>query len=100
MKKTLALLFILLLLLLCACVPEVVQSGGRVVHDGAQPDMPEVSAQPDPDITGDDIVYVTQSGSKYHKEDCSFLKKSKIPVTLEQAEREGKTPCSRCFPDD
>ena len=43
-----------------------------------------------------DIVYVTRTGTKYHKAGCSYLK-SKIEMTLEEAEDEGYTPCSRCY---
>lgn len=42
------------------------------------------------------IVYVTYTGSKYHKAGCSYLK-SKIEMTLEDARSEGYTPCSRCY---
>jgi len=47
----------------------------------------------------EDIVYVTKSGTKYHKDGCPYLKGSKIPVSLEQAKEEGLTPCSKCYPD-
>ena len=42
-------------------------------------------------------VYVTKSGSKYHKGHCSYLRKSKIPMSLKDAARR-YTPCSRCRP--
>ena len=42
-------------------------------------------------------VYVTKSGSKYHKGHCSYLRKSKIAMSLEDAVRR-YTPCSRCRP--
>lgn len=42
-------------------------------------------------------VYVTRSGSKYHRSSCSSLSKSKIPMDLDAAKaRYG--PCSRCNP--
>ena len=41
--------------------------------------------------------YVTKSGSKYHIGTCSFLSKSKIPITSEQIKAKGYTPCSRCI---
>lgn len=43
------------------------------------------------------IVYVTETGSKYHCSGCPYLAKSCIPMTLEQA-RQRYTPCSRCCP--
>ena len=42
-------------------------------------------------------VYVTHSGKKYHRESCSYLKKSKIAVALKAA-RLSHLPCSRCAP--
>lgn len=41
--------------------------------------------------------YVTSSGSKYHIAGCSYLKKSKIEITLSQAVAKGYAPCSRCM---
>lgn len=43
------------------------------------------------------IVYVTNSGSKYHTAGCSYLKSSNA-ITLSQAKAKGYTPCSRCHP--
>ena len=40
--------------------------------------------------------YVTQSGKKYHLASCSYLNKSKIPISLERIKAEGYSPCSRC----
>lgn len=47
--------------------------------------------------TNSTIVYVTETGSKYHKANCSYLKNSKIEMTLSNAEAQGYTPCSRCY---
>jgi len=42
-------------------------------------------------------VYATRSGSKYHSAGCSYLRKSRIPMSLSAAK--GKySPCSRCSP--
>lgn len=46
---------------------------------------------------GDIAVYVTASGSKYHKEGCPYLSKSKIPIALSDA-RLKYDPCSKCNP--
>ncbi|MDO5023460.1 hypothetical protein [Slackia piriformis] len=43
-------------------------------------------------------VYGTETGSKYHRENCSSLKKSKIPMTLDEAKNSGLGPCSKCNP--
>lgn len=49
--------------------------------------------------TGSDgeIVYITATGSKYHRSGCSYLSKSKISISLSSAKAKGYTACSRCF---
>lgn len=42
-------------------------------------------------------VYVTRTGTKYHRAGCSYLKSSSIPMSLENA-RARYGPCSRCNP--
>jgi len=44
------------------------------------------------------IVYITKTGKKYHKDGCSSLSSSKIPIKLEDAIMRGYGPCKRCFP--
>ena len=44
------------------------------------------------------IVYITNTGTKYHRETCNSLRRSKIPVTLEQAIERGYEPCRNCKP--
>ena len=42
-------------------------------------------------------VWVSGSGSKYHsKSDCSGMEGAK-QITLEEAEKDGKTACKRCY---
>ena len=43
-------------------------------------------------------VYLTKSGSKFHREGCSSLSKSKIPISYEDAIARGFSPCGRCNP--
>ncbi|WP_352404471.1 ComEC/Rec2 family competence protein [Sporanaerobacter acetigenes] len=43
-------------------------------------------------------VYITNTGSKYHKAGCRYLKKSKIPMKLSEAKSQGYTPCKVCNP--
>lgn len=45
-----------------------------------------------------DIIYITRSGKKYHKEGCSSLGSSKISMPLEETCKRGYAPCSRCNP--
>lgn len=42
------------------------------------------------------IVYITKTGSKYHREECRYLSKSSIPISLEDAKARGYEPCSVC----
>ena len=43
-------------------------------------------------------VYITRTGSKYHRSSCSYLRQSKISITLKNAKSSGYTACSRCKP--
>ncbi len=43
-------------------------------------------------------VYVTNSGSKYHRNDCRYLKKSKKNIKLSKAKDNGYTACKVCKP--
>lgn len=48
--------------------------------------------------TGDVVVYVTKTGNKYHRLDCSYLNDPVYYITLSQAQKDGYTACSRCDP--
>lgn len=43
-------------------------------------------------------VYVTDTGSKYHRSGCRYLYDSSTPISLSKAKAAGYTPCSRCNP--
>jgi hypothetical protein len=45
-----------------------------------------------------DIVYITNTGSKYHRAGCRYLSKSSIPIERKEAIAKGYTPCSVCKP--
>lgn len=45
-----------------------------------------------------DIVYVTSSGQKFHRDGCQSLRKSKIQMTREDAIAKGYEPCKICRP--
>jgi|GEM_PF-1090522 len=49
---------------------------------------------PDNSIT----VYVTETGTKYHRETCKHLAKSKIAISLAKAVADGYNPCAVCNP--
>jgi competence protein ComEC len=44
------------------------------------------------------VVYITRTGAKYHTGSCSYLRQSKIEITLGDAIQRGYDPCSRCKP--
>lgn len=46
-----------------------------------------------------DVVYITNTGKKYHAANCSSLRKSKHAITLANAKASGYTPCSKCLGD-
>ena len=43
-------------------------------------------------------VYITDTGSKYHRTGCKYLKKSKHAISLKDAKAQGYGPCSICNP--
>lgn len=47
---------------------------------------------------GEDTVYITNTGEKYHSGGCRYLKKSKIPISRSDAIAQGYGPCSVCNP--
>lgn len=44
------------------------------------------------------VVYVTRTGSKYHRGSCNYLSSSKIEIDLDDAKDDGYSPCSKCNP--
>lgn len=48
-------------------------------------------------VNQETTVYITNTGSKYHKSGCQYLKESKIPISLSNAKARGYTPCSKCY---
>lgn len=57
----------------------------------------EKSAAPAPAPQQSVTVYVTKTGEKYHRAGCQYLKKSCIPISLDDAKR-SYSPCSKCNP--
>lgn len=43
------------------------------------------------------IVYVTKTGDHYHRSGCDYLRKSRIPMPIDEAEKR-YLPCSKCRP--
>ena len=80
------------------CTPETLSSTLRA-NQWAQLMVQMRKAEPPPAPKVESVtVYVTRTGKKYHKASCSYLKKSKIPISLQDAKSNGYTACSRCSP--
>lgn len=47
--------------------------------------------------TNSQTVYLTRTGSKYHRAGCRYLHSSSIPVSLSSAKSNGYTACSVCW---
>ncbi|MCL6548970.1 MAG: hypothetical protein K6T30_08675 [Alicyclobacillus sp.] len=58
----------------------------------------QVSTSSGSGTTQDITVYVTNTGTKYHREGCRYLSQSCIPISLADAKARGYTPCSVCNP--
>ena len=43
-------------------------------------------------------VYITRTGSKYHRDGCQYLRSSKIEIDKKEAIENGYTACSKCKP--
>lgn len=65
---------------------------------GPADETPSPEPSPSPATKGSgNMVWIPQSGSKYHKtSDCSGMK-NPSQVTKAEAERQGYTPCKRCY---
>ena len=62
-------------------------------------EKPQATKQPQAAVTSaSSNLYITKSGSKYHREGCSSLSKSQIPISYEDAVAKGYEPCVRCNP--
>ncbi len=46
----------------------------------------------------DTKVFVTDTGAKYHRETCRYLRLSKSELTLDSAKEKGYTACKVCKP--
>jgi competence protein ComEC len=62
------------------------------------PTPPPVVANPTPSGNSSITVYTTNSGSKYHRDGCQYLSKSKVSISLADAKSRGLEPCSKCNP--
>jgi competence protein ComEC len=64
-----------------------------------EPEPPVEEVAPEPSTSYDsETVYITNTGSKYHRDGCRHLSKSKIPTTRGAAIAQGYGPCGTCNP--
>jgi len=56
------------------------------------------AATADTNAAASTTVYVTKSGTKYHRSGCSSLRSSSIAISLADAAQSGYEPCSICNP--
>jgi hypothetical protein len=73
----------------------------KITAKAAAPSAPAPKTVPAPapsEIPRETTVYVTKTGAKYHTGNCSYLRQSKIAITLSNAKAQGYGPCSRCNP--
>ena len=47
--------------------------------------------------SGTDVVYITNTGKKYHRDGCKYLEESRIPILLDEAAARGYTACAVCL---
>lgn len=64
--------------------------------------IPLIGRTPNPELPADPetqavTVYVTDTGEKYHRAGCRYLRRSSNPISLSAA-RQGYSPCSVCDP--
>jgi len=104
MKK----LFVLLFMVLTVGIGLGCSDNSDSSRRGAKPSSSQdVALVPASQYSADDdneekavTVYVTRTGKKYHRGTCSYLRQSKIPMSLKDAKASGYTPCSRCNPPE
>jgi hypothetical protein len=67
-----------------------------LVSCGSEKPEPTYAASNSDSVT----VYVTRTGSKYHRDGCRYLSKSQFAISLEDAKDQGYEPCSKCNPPE
>jgi len=70
------------------------QAPSKPQDQGAEPSGSKAKsgAQSDP------LVYITKTGSKYHRAECPHLRHGSIPIPLSEAKIRGLEPCAHCQP--
>lgn len=98
------LLAVMIVLLLEGCpsskVAEEPLAPQSVAEPQAAPQQRPAVQQPTRAVTqpAGVTVYITNTGEKYHRGTCRYLRQSKIPISLSNAKGRGYTPCKVCRP--
>ncbi len=70
------------------------QAPSKPWNRGAEPSGRKVR----PGDESNPLVYITKTGSKYHRAECPHLRHGAIPIRLSEAKARGLEPCSHCRP--
>ncbi|WP_455714824.1 ComEC/Rec2 family competence protein [Anaerosporobacter sp.] len=77
-------------------------TGSKITFSAKATDLSNVNASTSSkDETSNsnyNVVYITSSGTKYHKSSCSYLKGNKTKTTVKKAKEDGYEPCKTCKP--
>lgn len=82
-------------------INQLFRSGSPAQALTAQPSTPAAPAATTAALNQDEssiTVYITDTGERYHRGDCQYLRYSKHAVSLKEAKRRGYTPCKVCRP--
>jgi len=99
--KTVSTIILLSLLLLISCggdsSEEFLEFGKKFVEEGegGKKTEPEKILEP---LSDNDIVYITEYGTHYHRGDCKYLEKSRMAIVKGDAKKKGYKPCEICKP--
>lgn len=95
-------ILVLLALLLSAVALGACASSGSTSQSSSSFLRSNISSTPGLDkddyINANVTVYVTETGEKYHRSGCQYLRKSKISISLWDAVSHGYDRCSKCNP--
>ena len=75
-----------LLLALCLALSSFTACGSSETSDVTEEEQIE------------DVVYITDTGTKYHAQGCRYLSQSCKEIDRQEAEDKGYDPCSVCNP--
>jgi len=74
------------------------KTGARALSKPRDPGAESSGRKAKSGTESDPLVYISQSGSKYHRAGCPHLRHGAIPIRLSEAKARGLEPCSHCQP--